>query len=345
MLGRTNSWLISASLLLACACGTEEESLSPVEARAGHDFAAQVEGAPAASKGGSGGASNKPIDYDDPELKCYRFTAFNSPDDKAKFTVPTTPDFYVGFNVKVPWTGTQYIKSFRSIIDSKAALHHWLIYRQLNGGIEGVVESTGAHPDGELLNGWAPGTDDLWFDRDVGIEIAGGTVLQLENHYNNRTGAPLLDASGVELCVTPRKPAHVASMSWVGSDSMVGATATGTCTPQNTEPVRLLLSFPHMHTKGTHMKVDLTRAAGNVETIHDADFDFNYQRTYVYDSLVIQPGDKLTTTCTYDSPVRFGRGTDDEMCYFFSVHWPAGALTHTNFFTTLHGPNACIDVD
>lgn len=342
---RLNGWLLSASLTLVGACATDADpALSERQGDPGS--AAQVAGADAARKGGSGGASNTPIAYDDPELKCYRFTAREAPDGATKYSVPTTPDFYVAFNIQAPWTGIQYIKSFRSIIDNKSVLHHWLIYRQLNGGTEGIVEdATGAHPDGELLNGWAPGTDDLWFDPDVGIEVAGGSLFQLENHYNNRTGAPVLDASGVELCVTPKKPAHIASMSWVGSDAINGTVARGTCSPENKEPVRLLLSFPHMHTKGKHMKVDIVRAAGGIETIHDASFDFDYQRTYVYDDLVIQPGDKLSTTCTYSEPARFGKKTDDEMCFFFSVHWPAGALARNNFFTTLHGPNACIDVE
>ncbi|MET0340271.1 MAG: hypothetical protein ABW252_04685 [Polyangiales bacterium] len=342
MFDTKKGWLVSASLMIVGACAGGESLLESDDAAAAAQE--QAPAAPAASKGGSGGASNTPIEYDDPDIKCYRFTAYQSPSDRGKYSVPTTPDLYVGFNIKAPWTGTQYVKSFRSIIDNKAVLHHWLIYRLLNGGAESILDnSTGIHADGELLNGWAPGTDDLWFDADVGMEIPGGTVFQLENHYNNRTGAPVLDASGVELCVTPNRPKHIAAMSWLGTDRINGVAASGTCTPENKEPVHLLLSFPHMHTKGVHMKVDLTRAAGGVESIHDADFNFDYQRTYVYDDLVIQPGDKVTTTCTFDGPARFGKGTSDEMCYFFSVHWPAGQLARNNIFSTFHGANVCID--
>lgn len=38
------------------------------------------------------------------------------------------------------------------------------------------------------------------------------------------------------------------------------------------------------------MKVDLTRADGSVRTVHDLPFDFDYQRSYVYDDVVLSPG-------------------------------------------------------
>ena len=60
-------------------------------------------------------------------------------------------------------------------------------------------------------------------------------------------------------------------------------------------------------------------------------------------STVYMPGDKITTTCTYSSPARFGKATSDEMCYFFSIHWPAGALSRQSLGSIIHGPNTCID--
>ncbi|MET0341554.1 MAG: hypothetical protein ABW252_11185 [Polyangiales bacterium] len=291
-----------------------------------------------------GSATNQPIDYQDPDLKCYKLTAYATPANKAqKYSVPTTPDLYVAFNVKAPWTGKQYIRSFKAIIDNKAVLHHWLLFKQLAGGVEGVMPNAlGAHPDGEMLHGWAPGGDDMYLDKDVGMEIAANTVFQLEMHYNNRTGAQTPDASGVEICVTPTVPPNIAGLSWVGTDAIGGASATGTCTPQTNRPIKVISASPHMHKKGRHMKVTLTRAAGGVELIHDEAFDFDYQKGYLMD-FTIQPGDKLTTTCTYSGPSSFGKGTNDEMCYFFSIHYPVGTLRKANLWQLIHGPNTCID--
>ncbi|MET0342942.1 MAG: hypothetical protein ABW252_18190 [Polyangiales bacterium] len=346
------AWMMSAALAPIGACavdGADTDPSSEVQAQ-------EVVGGGRTSLGGepvatpaptrSGGVSKTPPAVLDPDLKCYKFNAYGKVEDKSeKYAVPTKPDYYVAFNIKAPWQGKQYIKSFRSLIDNSKVLHHWLLYRQLNGGNESIMENvSGAHPDGEMVYGWAPGAEDAYFDPDVAMEVNEGSVFQLEMHYNNTGTAASPDASGVEVCVTPNKPEHVAGLSWVGEDRINGTTATGNCTPETKEPIHLILSIPHMHVKGTHMKVDHTTAAGAVRSIHDQPFDFDYQRSYLYDDVVIQPGDKLTTTCTYSSPARFGKGTNDEMCYFFAIHWPTGTLARKNLFTSLHGPNTCIDL-
>ena len=60
-------------------------------------------------------------------------------------------------------------------------------------------------------------------------------------------------------------------------------------------------------------------------------------------NFVMQPGDSLQTTCTYSGPSVFGKGTNDEMCYFFSTAWPAGAMTTPGVASLIHGSNSCID--
>ena len=289
--------------------------------------------------------STLPIDYEDPALRCYALTAYASPSAKdTPHTVSTAKDLYTGFLLKAPWKGTQYIKSMRSVVDNRAVLHHLMLLLQHRDGPEKIIPNgTGVHADGDMIYAWAPGAQDLWLGKDVGIEMPEGALMMLENHYNNRTGAAVRDASGVEVCVTPRKPRHLAGMSYVGTDMILGTSATGTCTHDSPEPVHLIMAFPHMHTKGLRMRVGWTRADGTQSVVHDQAFDFNYQRVYVYDDLVLQPGDKLTTTCTYDAPAVFGKGSDDEMCFFFSLHYPAGALSRRNLFQVLHGPNVCMD--
>ena len=331
-------------LLASCAdVGSPDRGLAELP----HDGAPQPQPAAQEVEGDvprGGSASNKPIDYDDPQLKCYKLTAYGSVADKSqKYSVPSTPDLYVAFNVKAPWTGRQYIRSFRALVDNKAVLHHWLLFRQLMGGAEAIMPNAlGAHPDGEMLHGWAPGGDDMFMDKDVGMEVPANSVFQLEMHYNNRTGAPTPDASRVEICVTPTPPQNLAGLSWVGTDLIAGASATGTCTPQTTKPIKVISASPHMHKKGRHMKVTLTRASGGVEIIHDKPFDFDYQQGYLMD-FTINPGDKLTTTCTYSGPSYFGKGTNDEMCYLFSIHYPVGTLRKANLWQIIHGPNTCID--
>jgi hypothetical protein len=291
----------------------------------------------------SGGVSITPLKYDDPNLKCYKFLGFSKSGDRAKkYDVPTTPDYYVKFDLKPEFKGVQYLKSYVPVIDNSDVLHHWLFYKQGAAGNNAVQENAiGTHPEGELIAGWAPGGDPIYFDSDTGVELSGDVNYQMEMHYNNKTGAVAQDASGVEICVTTTKPAHVAAMGWLGTDSINGTSATGVCKPTNTEPVHIVAATPHMHLAGRHMKVVITRKDGKQETIHDKDFDFEYQRQYILD-VVINPGDTVATTCTYATPSRFGKGTTDEMCYFFSTHWPAGKLTMLGTGTIVHGGNSCL---
>ncbi len=297
------------------------------------------------SAGGSGGARKEPIDYRDPELTCYRFRAF-APEDRGRpFDVPTTPDLYVDFTMRAPWKGTQYIRSFRSVTDNQQVIHHWILYKNHVASAEAVELGIGSHPDAERLVGWAPGSDDLYFDPDVGMRAESDVTYTLEAHYNNTTGSATPDASGVEVCVTPKKPEHEVVETWVGTDLILGdSEVTGTCTPVNTEPVHIIAAHPHMHLRGRHMKVVVQRKDGPSETIFDRDFDFGYQRSYLMDVL-INPGDIINTTCTYSEPVFFGLGTEDEMCYFFPVSWPAGALVSApgNEWNELYGANTCLE--
>jgi len=57
---------------------------------------------------------------------------------------------------------------------------------------------------------------------------------------------------------------------------------------------------------------------------------------------VVYPGDVLTTTCSYSEPAVFGLGTNAEMCFFFPISWPAGALASDTLFGGLHGANTCL---
>jgi len=140
--------------------------------------------------------------------------------------------------------------------------------------------------------------------------------------------------------VTPKVPEHVVDISWVGTDSIIGTSATGTCRPKNQrEPIHIIGAQPHMHKKGKQQKVVINRAGGKSEVIHDKPFSFDDQRYYI-ENTVLMPGDTITTTCTYSAPATFGTSSDDEMCYFFTIAWPAGSIGVSSL---IHGANTCLD--
>jgi len=275
------------------------------------------------------GVSQVAIDYMDPEMQCYEFRAHAPGNTSAPMNIGIANDKYIDVDFPAPWTATVYARSFHTLIDNAEVLHHWLFYK-------------GGSSDGQrsLMQGWAPGGTDAYYTPDLGMEMpAEGYSIQY--HYNSGD-ASAVDASGVEVCVTPTKPTNVATVSWLGTDAINGTSATGTCDPTTNERVHILAGSPHMHKKGIHFKVVLTRASGAQEVLHDMPFDFAYQQGYTND-VWVEPGDKITTTCTYSAPSTFGPGTSDEMCYWFAVHYPANGLTDGGIIGNLiHGPNTCL---
>jgi hypothetical protein len=287
------------------------------------------------------GAVLEPYEGWDADVECYPFVA-NAGDKTTPYSVGAVVDGYVGFGFMPPWQGTRYVRAFRQVIDNAQVLHHWLLF-ELAGPTEdgGVSPQLGAHPDGQLMHGWAPGGGDAYYTPDVGMAMDSAKGYLLELHYNS-TDSSAKDKSGVEICVTERPPTNIATVSWLGTDAISGTSSSGTCRPRATQPIRIISGSPHMHLKGRHMKVTVTRANGTQEVVHDEAFDFENQRIYPED-ITLQPGDSITTQCDFSAPSTFGKGTNDEMCYWFATSYPPGALADGAFFGTLvHGDGACL---
>jgi hypothetical protein len=285
-------------------------------------------------------------------LQCYKLLA-RGDDLQSAYQVGAAVDKYVNVRFAAPWQGTAYGVVLRPVIDNDQVIHHWLLFQDKTAGIpSGALKSDGTHPGGQLLSGWAPGGEGLDLRTtgvDVGLELPGDTTYTIEFHYNSSDSAAT-DASGVEICVSPTKPANVAALSWLGHDNFVLAgdsggprsSWTGTCTPASQEPIHILSVWPHMHLQGRHMKATIQRTGGSSETLHDAAFDFNYQVMYEK-SVTLMPGESITTECTYSKPMSFGEGTSDEMCYLFTLAYPKGALADNGRWGSFaHGASSCL---
>jgi hypothetical protein len=323
-----SAWLEGGARASAPSCAVEEPSAGTPDA--GGTLPAS-----------SGAVMTEPYDGWDEGVECFKFVAHDG-SKQAKYKVGVATDAYVGFSLMPPWQGTRYVRAYRTVVDNSQALHHFLFFNQGGPVQDGNVAAVlGAHPEGELMQGWAPGGNDLYFSPQVGAEMSGDNGYLLEIHYNS-SDADALDASGVEVCVSETPPENVITRAWLGTDSINGTSATGVCDPVGQEPIQIVLGTPHMHLKGRHMRVVINRASGAEDVVHDEAFAFENQRDYPQ-NIVLQPGDKITTTCTFSEPARFGRGTSEEMCYWFAMHYPAGALRDNGLFGSLvHGANACL---
>jgi mono/diheme cytochrome c family protein len=300
---------------------------------------------PSAADAGSGGASND-AGLETESLDCFKMTAFGA-GASAPYKVGVARDKYVNFTFNAPWSSTAYGIRFSPIISNAKALHHFLLFQDSSKKAPGSAGSSGAHPDGQLVYGWAPGGQPLDLreatDVSVGFELPNTTSYTVEMHYNSTDGAAV-DASGVEVCVAKAKPDNIANISWLGYDNLLTPSTkwTGNCVPQNKVPVHILGVQPHMHVAGKHMKTVIHRKGGGEEVLHDEPFDFNNQVHYLKD-VTINPGDTLTTECTYDQPMSFGESTGAEMCYNFTFAYPKGLLKDSGpWGGVAHGGSACL---
>lgn len=282
-------------------------------------------------------------------LTCYKLTAHDGTGTRP-FAVGAASDKYYNFTFTPPWKGkTVYAVVIRPVIDNTDAIHHWLLYQdpgEAPPASKPASDSNGTHPGSSLVAGWAPGGQATNFRPygDVGMELPGNTPYTIEYHYNS-SDPNAKDASGAEICVTEKPPANIAGQHWLGYDN-VGAKSThwtGTCQPTYKDgPIRILAVVPHMHMAGIHMKATINRVDGTKEILHDADFDFNYQVGYPKD-VKINPGDTITTDCTYSQPQSFGQRTDEEMCYLFTIAYPKNALSDNGpRGKYAHGNGACL---
>lgn len=280
------------------------------------------------TQGGAGSGGSAPAQPSD--VHCYQLTARASAAGD-KYTVPTTPDLYHCFDYATPWGDKKVqVVSARPLIDNSRVIHHWILYNTASAVTDG---NNGAcsHPGATFITGWAPGGLPMEMPADVGLGVD-GAGFTLETHYNNTVGEGQQDESGVELCVTEKLRPNEAAVHWLGTVNLNKLEATGTCAPTSQVPVTILGSSPHMHLQGRHMKTIINRKGGGTETLIDQAFDFNTQISYPTHA-VINPGDTLTTTCTFATPTAFGEGTNDEMCFNFVTAYPAGQLVNFGAFS------------
>jgi hypothetical protein len=278
----------------------------------------------------------------------------------ANDTTPYSPtgngDQYEIFWFAPTWNEKMHVIRIDPIIDNGAILHHWLLYMKDRGS-----EPVGSHnPDSglqsaesALLSGWAPGNKNIPLGTEVGLQVVQGPQARfgIEIHYNTSARpANRQDRSGARLCLTKKLRPKEAATHWLGTQAIVGFggkfDAVGTCSVKMES--HIIAHSPHMHKTGRYMKSIISKQGGGMQTITDKPFAFEDQQIFPVDApggeIVVKPGDKITTTCSYDAPgiITFGPGTNSEMCYNFVIAYPVGSLSNGSP-GLVGGKNTCID--
>jgi len=175
-----------------------------------------------------------------------------------------------------------------------------------------------------VLAAWAPGTGATIYPAGTGVRVTGGHKAVLQVHYNLANGvAP--DLTRVELQLEPSvtTEAHVLGMADTDLNLMprqANAVETHTQTHEGTETWQLIGTYPHMHTLGRTLRVELERGGATSCVVDVPKWDFHWQQFYFYEQPIeLRPGDRLTLRCGFDTTgvnhvVHWGEGTEDEMC-------------------------------
>jgi Copper type II ascorbate-dependent monooxygenase, N-terminal domain/Copper type II ascorbate-dependent monooxygenase, C-terminal domain len=320
-------------------------------------------GPPAQSDGGTDAGYSWPSDCENRYI--FRAHNNNGVDDTSKKQIAPGSQYYASYYFRPPW-GTQEAQGlkFRTIIDNKKIVHHWILYgansaTQQDGAVQGGQGQPIGSMQGEFyIAGWAPGAPDIELPAGVGLHMANGAsaMFRLEIHYFNTAADAVseVDASGVEFCVTSHKRAAEAAIHWLGSTN-ISVPANGktevksTCKPQiSNGPVHLMSLSSHMHKTGVHSSAILNRASGGPPiTLIDDPFSFLEQGGYKQPrdgsapDLLINAGDSIDVTCRFDNTTNqakaFGSNTEDEMCFFYAMAWPRGQLRNGSQFSIVPG--------
>lgn len=259
------------------------------------------------------------------------------------------PDDYRCFILDPQLSGPQDVIGFQVLPGVTREVHHVLFYsvpqadaRRLEDGSPGFGWECFGGPGTDspkLIGGWVPGTDVVRFPGQTGLRMFSGDVLVMQVHYNLSTGEPAPDVTKVALQYARNPvPYSAQMMPLVESGFRIPPMGMGYSTSEVLElPVDAQLwgVVPHMHTKGKSIKVELLPPAGTTTgdlcLIDIPRWDFHWQEFYFFASktgLPLKAGQRLKLTCAWDNPtdktVRWGEGTDDEMCLAFI--YATGAL-------------------
>lgn len=257
-----------------------------------------------------------------------------------------------------------YVDGLQVVPGNRSIVHHVVVYLDESatsaGWTDGVKQDCGGGagiPNATMIAAWVPGGLPTETPAGVGIELPAGSRLIYNVHYHaTGTGPELDDATGVALRWTTDAP------EWVSRFALIGAPGSGTAqtgefvipagatdhveeyewevagVPDAAE-ARVWLIAGHMHKVAVDLKASFVSGADDTCLLQTPAWDFNWQRSYVYDTPIeaaprVVTGDRVRVRCTYDNTldnpallealaevgadapidVELGEETLDEMC-------------------------------
>ena len=105
-------------------------------------------------------------------------------------------------------------------------------------------------------------------------------------------------------------------------------TVTGGC--EINRSWNMFTVWPHMHQHATHQNFQVTKGGVVTKILDNKPYSFEEQGNYQITPMLLEPGDRVETSCTYVNntgvPLRYGDSSNEEMCFTGVYKYPAGGI-------------------
>ena len=257
---------------------------------------------------------------------------------------PTVSDDYRCFLIDPGLSAARDLIGFQVHPGTPASVHHVLLFAVAQAQLAAAQEKDAAEPGigwtcfagtglgsgidaPPTIGGWVPGSGAASFPPGTGINLAAGTWIVMQVHYNLAAGREVSDRTTADLYYASGPVAKRARVLPLAKrDFVIAPGAVETVTAELAAPGAWQLwgVAPHMHLHGTQLQVTIDRSAGGSTCVIDIPrWDFHWQQFYYYrQPIEVLAGDVGRLACTFDNasgtePLRWGERTTDEMCLTF----------------------------
>lgn len=274
-----------------------------------------------------------------------------------ELTIPAVETTYCYTLHKLPAGEKNYLLGERPT-GSSDLLHHLVVYacygisdelKEMVGEEPNCDWETFSNPCNGFVTEWAPGMSGRTFEPGYGKPFGEDyyEYVMLETHYNNPEGIEgekdtasytfLYTDEPVETEIGTLTLGDLQVSGWFLEPGQELVAHSTVCTPECTdqwpeEGITAFSVFHHMHYRGRNTRVQIIRDGEEITPLSTLrDFEYGYQFSKSLDQIKLLPGDKLITTCEYDtsedtSPVPGGQSSADEMCFAWVDYYPANSI-------------------
>lgn len=274
-----------------------------------------------------------------------------------EITIPTAETTYCYTIHKMPAGRKNYLLGERPTQTSDL-LHHLVVYACW-GLSDEDADKMGKEPNCEwedysnpcngFVTEWAPGMSGRTFEPGYGKPFGEDyyEYVMLETHYNNPEGLEdetdeavftfLYNDEPVETEIGTLTLGDLQVNGWFLEPGQELVSHSTVCTPECTsqwpsEGITTISVFHHMHYRGRNARVQIIRDGQEIAPLSSLrDFEYGYQFSKTLNQIQLLPGDKLITTCEYDTsedtePVPGGFPSSSEMCFAWIDYYPANSI-------------------